>query len=169
MAAAKVCVPSEPQVWVHPENAQYVYAWNLPQLRVGKAFDVREASRELVLEWIYRNIWKRHNLGGISKNTEAIAVLLKMFMFFPTRRVTFMIQRVIRALGKYTIRSSPDDAIDGIFDDKTRGAIYTELCNRYEPARMALYAEVYSELQSQGAGDEALWAPILQAYVTQRI
>lgn len=169
LAAANSFIPVEPELWVHPENGAYAYAYNLPQMRVGKAFDIRRASRELVLEWVYRNLWVKLGLTNISKNTEAAAVLLRLFMLFPTRRITFMIQRVIVALGKKQLGSPGNAAIDGIFGEKTRGAIYSELSSRYEPTRMALYAEVYGELQSYSNSDMALWGPILQAYVTRRI
>ncbi|KKN24884.1 hypothetical protein LCGC14_0890340 [marine sediment metagenome] len=167
--AANSFIPMEPELWVHPENEKYAYAWHLPQMRVGEAFDIRGASRALVLEWVYRNLWIKLGLNNVSKNTQAAALLLRLFMLFPTRRVTFMIQRVILALGKKVLGSPGNAAVDGIFGEKTRGAIYSELSDRYEPTRMALYAEVYSELQSFNNSDEALWGPILEAYVTRRI
>ncbi|MCH7910971.1 MAG: hypothetical protein IIB38_15320 [Candidatus Hydrogenedentes bacterium] len=161
--------PEERELWSHPENPKIVYAFGLPQARVQDDFNVRDATREVVLEWIYQKLWRRMGMSGSCKNVEAATVILKMLMQFPTKKCAFMAQRVIVAFAGKEVSSPGSTAIDGVWGERTRSEIYAALCKRFDATRLALYAECYSELQSFKAGDEAMWAPVLEAYVSRRI
>lgn len=169
LAVTDVCIPQEPQTWAHPENENIVFAYGLPQMIARPDLDVSKASREEVLEWIYVRLWRRLVLGNACKNVAAAAVLLRIFMVLPSQTIVLLIQRTVLAAGRRKIGSPTSTGLDGIFGSKTRGAIYAELCDHYDQTKLALFAQVYSQLQENAGTDEDTWGPVFQAYATQRI
>lgn len=172
LAVAGSLLPNDAEVWAHPNpelTERYCYAFGLPQMQVGGDFKVMEASRETVLEWIYVKLWQPLLLDKVSGDRVACGHILSIFMKFPSRLATLMMQRVICAAGRHQIGSAGGDTIDGIFGTKTRGAIYSELNKHFDSTRLALYAECYRELQSKASTDADIWGPIFQAFVIRHI
>lgn len=163
-------IPTDSELWIHPEKNEVVYAFGLPQARAGKHFDLLKASREHVVEFIYLQIWKKCGMGSSCKDIDAARVLLKLLMQFPTKSAAFMCQRVVINAGRLKLGGpGANDGLDGRWGGQTRSAIYADLCKHYDQTRMALYAEAYNQLSSWAAQEPEVWNLVLQMYVTRRI
>ena len=169
LAVADVTVPKTSATWQHPKNEKILFCYGLAQMVAGKELKLKTASRDVVLEWIYVRIWRPLSLGGLCKNTEAASAILKLLMIMPRRTATQIIQNTIINAGRKHIGSPGSAPVDGIFGPKTHGAIYSELCKHYEQTKAAIHGQVYAKFQEYAGSDSDSWAPVLQAYATDRL
>lgn len=169
LAVADATVPKEAETWQHPKNEKIVFCYGLGQMIAGKELNLKRASRDLVLEWLYVRIWMSLSLGGACKNIEAASVILKLFMILPRRVATQIVQNTVVNAGRKQIGSPSTEPVDGNWGPKTRGAIYSELCSHYEQTEKALHGQVYAKFQEYAGSDPDSWGPVLQAFATDRL
>lgn len=168
VAVADATVPKEAATWQHPKNEKILFCYGLGQMIVSKELDLKRASRDIVLEWLYVRIWMPLNMGGACKNIEAASVILRLYMILPRRVATQIIQKTVVNAGRKQISSPSAAPVDGNFGPKTRGAIYSELCSHYEQTEKAISGQVYAKFQEYAGSDPGSWGPVLQAYATDR-
>lgn len=169
LAVADATVPKEAETWQHPKNEKILFCYGLGQMIAGKELNLKKASRDLILEWLYVRIWMPLNMGGACENVEAASVIFKLFMILPGRVATQIIQNTIINAGRKQIGSPSSAPVDGNFGPKTRGAIYSELCSHYEQTEKALHGQVYATFQGYAGSDPDSWRPVLQAFATDRL